>query len=142
LIYLDTNVLVAYVNPKDGLHDRATSLVSRYSGKKMFVSQLVVLELYSVFSRVMAVGDVELEALVSYVMDRCGVELVDVEWSELYARSLSYANKLKLKTLDLLHVVAAYLLGTGTLISFDRDLNDRRGLIKSVLGIEVVGFQL
>ena len=139
MIYLDTNVLVAYINPKDRLHDRAVSLITKYRKDEMIISQLVMLELYSVFSRVMDVGDVELEASVNYTIRKCNTRVASVEWDELYSKSLSYANKLKLKTLDLLHVIAAHLLGVKILISFDKDINSKSKLIKSLLGIEVIG---
>ena len=108
-------------------------------GAKRVISQLVILELYSVFSRVMSISDVELEALVNYTIRKCGVEVIIVDWDELYTRSLRYANKLKLRTLDLLHVIASHLLGAKTLISFDKDINSKGDLINKLLGIEVVG---
>lgn len=74
MIYVDTNVLVACINPRDKLHGRAVSLLSRYSGEELVVSQLVVLELYSVFSRVLGVDDVELEALVNHTIRKCSVK--------------------------------------------------------------------
>jgi len=139
LIYLDTNVLIAYINPKDKLHDRAVTLMSRYQKNEIVISQLVVLELYSVYSRVMNLSDVELEALVNYTIKKCEVRIANIDWDELYSQSLSYANSLKLKTLDLLHVMAAYLVGAKTMISLDKDINNKRSIIRDLLGLEVLG---
>ncbi|RLF12645.1 MAG: hypothetical protein DRJ68_03650 [Thermoprotei archaeon] len=139
MIYLDTNVLIAYINPKDALHRRAVNLLSRRSGEGFVASQLVVLELYSVFSRVMSVSDEELEALVNYTIKACGVEVVQVEWDEVYRSALSYANKLKLKVLDLLHVVVAQLAGAKTFMSFDRDINSMASVIEELLDLRVIG---
>jgi len=139
LIYLDTNILIAYINPKDKLHNRAITLISGYQENEIVISQLVVLELYSVYSRIMNLSDIELEALVSYTIKKCKVKIATINWDELYSQSLSYANKLKLKTLDLLHVVAAYLVGAKTLISFDKDINIKRSIIRDLLGLEVLG---
>ena len=139
MIYLDTNILIAYINPKDKLHNRAITLISGYQENEIVISQLVVLELYSVYSRIMNLSDIELEALVNYTIKKCKVKIATINWDELYSQSLSYANKLKLKTLDLLHVVAAYLVGAKTLISFDRDINNKRSIIRDLLGLEVLG---
>jgi len=139
LIYLDTNILIAYINPKDKLHDKAVSLVSRYQENEIVISQLVVLELYSVYSRIMNLSDIELEALVNYTIEKCKVKIATINWDELYSQSLSYANRLKLKTLDLLHIIAAYLVGAKTLISFDKDINNKRSIIRDFLGLEVLG---
>jgi len=139
LIYLDTNILIAYINPKDKLHNRAISLISRYQESEIVISQLVVLELYSVYSRIMNLSDIELEALVNYTIKKCKVKIATINWDELYSQSLSYANRLKLKTLDLLHVMAAYLVGAKILISFDKDINNKRSTIRDLLGLEVLG---
>lgn len=139
MIYLDTNILIAYINPKDKLHNRAISLISRYQESEIVISQLVVLELYSVYSRIMNLSDIELEALVNYTIKKCKVKIATINWDELYSQSLSYANRLKLKTLDLLHVMAAYLVGAKILISFDKDINNKRSTIRDLLGLEVLG---
>jgi len=139
LIYLDTNILIAYINPKDKLHNRAISLISRYQESEIVISQLVVLELYSVYSRIMNLSDIELEALVNYTIKKCKVKIATINWDELYSQSPSYANRLKLKTLDLLHVMAAYLVGAKILISFDKDINNKRSTIRDLLGLEVLG---
>ena len=139
MIYLDTNILIAYINPKDKLHNRAISLISRYQESEIVISQLVVLELYSVYSRIMNLSDIELEALVNYTIKKCKVKIATTNWDELYSQSQSYANRLKLKTLDLLHVMAAYLVGARILISFDKDINNKRSTIRDLLGLEVLG---
>ncbi len=139
MIYLDTNILIAYINPKDKLHNRAISLISRYQESEIVISQLVVLELYSVYSRIMNLSDIELEALVNYTIKKCKVKIATINWDELYSQSPSYANRLKLKTLDLLHVMAAYLVGAKILISFDKDINNKRSTIRDLLGLEVLG---
>ena len=139
MIYVDTNVLVAYVNNRDEMHDRAVALISSHRGEDLVVSQLVILELYSTFGRVMDVSDIELEALVKYVIRVCGVKSIEVDWDALYQQSLSYANKLKLRTLDLLHVVAAHLIGAKAIMSFDKDINGRSRVIADLLKMNVIG---
>ena len=137
MIYIDTNVLVAYINPRDELHHRAISLLSKHDSSELVVSQIVVLELYSVFSRTMNLSDVEIEALVNYTIRKCGARIIHVEWDELFSKALSYANALKLRTLDLLHVTAAHLIGASAIITFDKDVWNKHKTIKDLTGIEV-----
>ena len=54
------------------------------------------------------------------------------------SKSLRFSNKLKLRTLDLLHVVAAHILGAKAIISFDKDIIDRREAIKAHVKVEVI----
>ncbi len=87
----------------------------------------------------MNLDDSELKALVNYTVIKCSIEVIDIDSDELYNQSLSYANKLKLKTLDLLHVVSAYLSGSEIILSFDKDLNIKSSVIEKVLGLRVLG---
>ncbi len=139
MIYLDTNVLVAYINPRDKLHDKAVNLLSQHRDEDFAVSQLVILELYSVFSRVMGLSDDELEALVNYTIKVSNAKSVSVEWDDICRLASSHANKLRLKVLDLLHVIAAYSTGIKRFMSFDKDINSRVDVIERLLGIEVIG---
>lgn len=133
--------MIAYINPRDKLHDRALYIIDRCCRDKLIISQIVVLELYSIFSRVMSISDVGLEALVNYTIKRCGVNIAYVDWDKLYGQALSYANKPKLKTLDLLHTIAAYILGAKVMFSFDKDINRRSIVIKDLLGLDVIGLE-
>ncbi|MHC1601265.1 MAG: type II toxin-antitoxin system VapC family toxin [Candidatus Nezhaarchaeales archaeon] len=139
MIYLDTNVLIAYINPRDKLHDKAINLLSQHRDEDFAVSQLVILELYSVFSRVMELSDDELEALVNYAIKVSNAKNISIEWDDICRLAPRYANKLKLKVLDLLHVIAAYSTGIKRFMSFDKDINDRAEVIEKLLGIEVIG---
>ena len=83
MIYVDTNVLIAHINPKDPLHEKALELISKYEKHRLVASQITTLELYSVFSRTMNLSDVELEALVKYTIRKCNVDVINVDWREL-----------------------------------------------------------
>ena len=65
--YIDTNILIAYVNSDDALHNDAVELLSKISGDK-YVSDLTIVELYSLFSRPMDLSDIEINALVKYTL--------------------------------------------------------------------------
>jgi len=75
MIYVDTNAMVAYINPKDSLHSTAKEYLAMFAGKKLVTSMLSVVELYSVFSRIMKLDDAELEALVEFTLRKCGVSV-------------------------------------------------------------------
>ncbi len=138
MIYVDTNVIVAYVNENDPLHETAARLLDKLKDKKLVASRLVVVELYAVYSRVMKVSDVELEALVEYSLEKTGVSVQDVDCHELFFKAQIYAHSLRLKALDLLHVVAASLLGARAIASLDKDIIEKRNVIRKTLGLEVV----
>ena len=76
------------------------------------VSKLVLIELYSVYSRRLNVSDEELEAIVNYTIHKCGCKVEDVEFDKAVDLAVKLSNKVKLKTLDLLHLSAAKLLGS------------------------------
>ena len=138
MIYVDTNVLIAYINPRDELHGRASTLLTEYDYEELIISQLVVLELYTVFSRVMNISNAELEALVNYTIKKSNTKLIPIEWEALYSEAINYANKLKLRTPDLMHVVSAYILRTKAIMTFDKDIISKRSLINDLLNIEII----
>ncbi len=137
MIYIDTNVVIAYINAKDPLHVYAHRLVEKLRREGFIVSNIVTLELYSVYSRTMGLSRVELEALVEYstrVLD--AVEL-RVDCEKLLSKAMRDAGTLRLRTLDLLHVVAAHQLGATGIATLDRDIVSRRDVVKKRLGLEV-----
>ncbi len=139
MTYIDTNVIVSYINERDFLHERARTLLSTL--KKRTISKLVILELYSVFSRVSKVDGIELEALVEYSLESTNVELVSVDFEKLINLAMKYSGKLRLKTLDLLHVVAASLIDN-SIATFDRDIIRRREEIEKNLKIKVITVEI
>ena len=137
MIYLDTNVIVSYVNRRDPLHDRAIGLVEGLRGRGLVASQLVVVELFSVYSRVLRLSDVELEALVEYSLWVTGVEVRRVDCEKLLLEARLKAGSLRLRTLDLLHVLSASLLGAEGIATFDRDIVSKRDVIGEELHLDV-----
>ena len=137
MIYVDTNIVVSHVNSRDPLHEAAERLLARRRGSRLVVSQLVVTELYAVYSRTMGLSDVEVEALVEYSLSSLGASVEQVDCTRLFAEAQKHASTLRLRTLDLLHVVSAYLLGADAIATLDRDIVARRRVIRDVLGLEV-----
>ncbi len=135
MTYLDTNVIVSYINEKDPLHEKALKVVN--SLNKRTISKLVVLELYSVFSRVSGLQGLELDALVEYSIEATKSELKDVDLNEAFSLAMEYSGALKLKTLDLLHVIIASMIDD-SIATFDNDIIKREKEILKLLGIRVV----
>jgi len=117
--YIDTSLAVALVNDGDPNHELALSIFPK-EGEKL-VSKLVLIELYSVYSRRLNVSDEELEAIVNYIIHKCGCKVEDVEFDKAVDLAVKLSNKVKLKTLDLLHLSAAKLLGS-EIMSLDKEI--------------------
>ncbi len=137
MIYVDTNILIAYINPKDSLHDRSVRLIEEYRDKNLIISELVLVELYSVFSRTMKLSNTEIKALARYTVKKTGVRILPTNYDKVYALAKQYANILKLKTLDLLHVATAKTLSTEGIITLDKDIINKKGIIHNNLNLKV-----
>ena len=135
MIYVDTNVLISYINIKDPLHEKAVQVISE--NRSLVTSIISRVELYSVFSRTMEISDLELEALVEYTFEKTGTVLKDLSLEEVFSNATIYANRLKLRTLELLHVVAAYVLGCELFLTFDKNILSRAEIIEDSLGLRI-----
>ncbi|MCD6301101.1 MAG: type II toxin-antitoxin system VapC family toxin [Staphylothermus sp.] len=137
--YIDTNVLIAYINPNDALHNSAIELLSKIEGDR-YVSDLTIIELYSVFSRAMDLKDIEIDALVKYTIRETGVKRIDIMWKNIFNRAKEYAYALKLKTLDLLHLTIAVVYNCSLFITFDKDIIRKSKIIEGLTGIRIQGY--
>ncbi len=138
MIYLDTSVMISYVNERDPLHGRSVEAIGGLRGTRV-ASGLTVVELASVFSRVTGAADEELEALVEYTLRRCGVDVIEVDWEGVFSLATEQAGNLRLKALDLLHVAAASRAGAGAFLTFDGDILSKGGAVERHLGLKVLG---
>ncbi len=136
-MYVDTNVIVAFMDLKDPNHERAVKLLKE--GDKV-TSHLTVVELTSVYSRA---GLEDPQALAIYSLEESEVELKEVDFNQVLREAFKLANKVKLKTLDLLHISSCLLIGDNEFLTFDNDIARKEAEIRE-LGIEVVkwGFKL
>lgn len=137
MIYVDTNILISYINNRDPLHVKAINTINKYNNAELIASIITQIELYSVYSRVMNISDIELDALVLYTLEKTRVSIKELDLNELFTNAIKYANKLKLKTLDLLHITAAYMLDCDSFITFDKDILARAKIIEENLGIKI-----
>jgi predicted nucleic acid-binding protein len=133
-IYLDTNVVIANIDEKDPHHDDVVKLLGGIGGRKI-VSRLTLLELISVYSRA---GLEDPVVLALYSIERAGASVTEVDYNEVLEKAVLYAERLRLRTLDLLHVVASSILGCGLFITLDADIISKSRKIGEELGIRVV----
>ncbi|MEM0376628.1 MAG: PIN domain-containing protein [Thermofilum sp.] len=135
MIYLDTNVIVSYVDELDSKHPDALELLSLLEGEKV-ASRLTLLELVSVFSRA---GLDDPVALALYSIEEVGVRIEDIDFNIVVSKAVRLARDLKLKTLDLLHLAACAETGSEIFATFDEAILKRAEDIRRLLGVRVIG---
>jgi predicted nucleic acid-binding protein len=101
LIYIDTNAIISYVDELDSNHGKARMLVESLGGDRI-VSRLTLVELVSVNSRA---GLEEPVPLAVYSVDSVKARMFDVNFNYVLEATVRKAHTLKLKTLDLPHVI-------------------------------------
>ncbi len=131
-VYVDTNVIIAFMDEADPNHERAVKLLK---GSSKVSSFLTLVELASVYSRA-ELNDPQ--ALAIYSMEEAGVKVSEVGFGEVLKETFRVADKIRLKTLDLLHVASCLLIGEKEFLTFDGDILKKRKELEG-LGIEVIG---
>mgnify|MGYP000025005403 CR=1 FL=1 len=134
MIYIDTNVIISYVDEKDPNHDKVMT-ISMQLDKERIVSQLTLLELASIYARA------ELEKpipLAMYSIKRFGASIVEADLNIVMKESLRHIPTLRLKTLDLLHITIAKAIGAKSIATLDKDIAKKANVIKDTMGIEVI----
>jgi predicted nucleic acid-binding protein len=160
MIYVDTSAVVAALDPTDPRMDRAREALGSYKDK--IVSELVIAELASVLARQrrmlafirdrLGVGDhLAFTAVILYILRRFGLKYIEVKeftttplgrFCEPIRYTVELAGKLRLKTLDLLHL--AYIkameeqgVWIHTLLTAVTDFKNSEEDIRKALGITV-----
>jgi predicted nucleic acid-binding protein len=126
LIYIDTNVIVSYVDEKDPNHDKVVAMFKRLDRERV-VSQLTLLELSSIYARA------ELERPISLAISsikRFNASMIETDLNIIMKESLRRVPTLRLKTLDLLHISVAKLMGAKSLATLDKEIARRADMIK------------
>lgn len=157
-------MIVSRYLKSDPSKKKSEKFFSKKSDSLLYITALSIAELHSVFSRV---GDqievpkgvrIEmpdaLSTLVAFAVKHCGLTLVSVPYavpvsignlnvraSVEQAISYSLAPKLKLRTLDLLHLALCYVLRMqgklDTFITIDDDIYSSKDIIKQETGVKV-----
>ncbi len=134
MIYIDTNVIISYVDEKDPNYDKVVAM-SMQLDRERVVSQLTLLELASIYARA------ELEKpipLAMYSIKRIGASIVEADLNIVMKESLRHVPTLRLKTLDLLHITIAKTIGAKSIATLNKDIAKKANVIKDTMGIEVI----
>ena len=157
VIYLDTNIIISAFKPNDPLYKDANKLFRK--NHTYIISPVTLMELYSVLSRIKpyiklkeAFKNVNLDTIISYIITSLKLQLITkTHIMKLqtpnqkgkipleYYISIKLAEKLRLKTLDLLHIAYAYILREEIdyFTTGDKDIIQEREKIKQQTGIEI-----
>jgi len=166
MAYLDTSVIVAYCFEGDPHHSKAVKIVEKLKEtNKFFASTLTQVELYSWLSRniqkyklppgIEEILDYEnkLRLTVTYCLQILPISIFSDEAKltsignlklfHKFFEAINLAAKLKLRTLDLLHITYATQLAKGGyvefFITFDSDILNRKETIQESTGIKIIG---
>jgi len=132
--YVDTNVILAYLNANDTNHSRAINLWNTSDSK--ITSIIAVLELRSVLARTTGLTVEETEAYVEYLPE-IGIHVPDIDMNEVLNGAAEIAPGIRMRTLDLLHISACIEMSAGRFITLDYEFVEKRHVL-SDLGISVV----
>ena len=133
-VYLDTNIVIANIDEKDPNHNNVVKQLGGISGRRL-VSRLTLVELATVYTRADLENPV---ALAMYSVEKAGASIARVDFNEVLEKAVSHAERLRLRTLDLLHVVASSILGCKVFFTIDTDIINKSEKIKEELDITVV----
>ncbi|MEM1771621.1 MAG: type II toxin-antitoxin system VapC family toxin [Ignisphaera sp.] len=134
MIYVDTNLIVSYIDEADPNHEKAVELIKTLEGRRV-VSRLTLVELASVFSRARLEEPI---ALALYSIRSVKADIVQVDFNKLLNQAVKYAPILRLRTLDLLHLVASLLTECRKFATLDTDIIKKSDIISKTLGIEIL----
>jgi predicted nucleic acid-binding protein len=166
MAYVDTNTLISYYFDEEKLHEISVRIfnVLRAMRKKIYISSLTLVELYSAIARNLSryrlpphymVLDEErkIHALVKDILEHLKPILVDDEPKlelfdkssvfHIYKKTINYVATLKLRSLDLLHITYAIEFAKRGLVdmfvTLDKELINRKQVLES-LGLKVMDF--
>jgi predicted nucleic acid-binding protein len=165
MAYIDTSVLVAYHFKEEERHQDAKSIVEelRKKGKQLFVSPLTVVELFSTISR--NLPKYRLPSRLRRLSERTRIYILveqilkdlspvvvkdepqikkfnEIEAFHIFREAIDHAHNLKLRTLDLLHIIYALNLARkgllDSLITLDEGIMEKKDILEE-LGLKVYG---
>jgi len=164
--YLDTSVIIAYCIERDPQHNKAVKIIEKLKEtSKFYASTLTLVELYSWLSRniqkyklppgIEEILDYEskLRLTIPYCLQILSTAIFSDETKLTsignlklfykFSEAINLAAKLKLKTLDLLHITYASQLAeegyVNFFVTFDSDILDKKETIQESTGIKIIG---
>lgn len=158
--YVETSLLLSSLIENDINNRLARAILERADDP--VTSELTILEATAVLSRiiehielpeeivlqVVERPEVAVDSLVMYAMRRENIRVMEVEHYTLsiygirtlkiVKKAMEIAKALRLKTLDLLHVVYAEEIGANRILTLDKEMAKRGKMIRKLTGIEVI----
>ncbi len=131
--YIDTNVVISFLNQRDVNHARALKTLENSDEK--VTSYVTILELKSVLSRTTALGVDEIEAFADYLPE-IDIKIPEVDMDRVVSNAIAIAVTIRMRTLDLLHLSASMMLGADKFITFDREFSEKKKEIAN-LGLRI-----
>ncbi|BAB67100.1 type II toxin-antitoxin system VapC family toxin [Sulfurisphaera tokodaii] len=130
--YVDTNVILSLVE-EDSNYEKAI----RIRGiRNLVTGEITVLELNSFYSRKLK-DEIKAKAATIYSLKFSNVRVAEVDWNRLLRKSEELSLRLQLKTLDILQIASATLIGVSQFLTFDKDILSKEELVKKYTGMEV-----
>ena len=127
--YIDTNVIISFLNSRDVNHARALKILD-HDGK-MVTSPVAVLELKSILSRTTNLDVDEIEAFADYLPE-INVEVPEVDIDKVISNAIEIAVRIRMKTLDLLHLSSSMILEADDFVTFDREFAEKEKEIANI----------
>ena len=134
MIYLDTNVIISYMDEADPNHETAKKFIKSSHREKKLVSQLTLVELASVYAR----GNIsEPQAFAIYSIKEVEAEIISVDFSQILNEAFRLSHTVKLRTLDLIHISICKTKNVKNFLTFDKDIIAKKDNLKKI-GINVI----
>ncbi|BFI76485.1 type II toxin-antitoxin system VapC family toxin [Sulfurisphaera ohwakuensis] len=130
--YVDTNVILSLVE-EDSNYEKAIRIRSI---RNLVTGEITVLELNSFYSRKLK-DEIKAKAATLYSLKFSNVRVTEVDWNKLLRKSEELSLRLQLKTLDILQITSATLIGVAQFLTFDKDILSKKELVKKYTGMEV-----
>ena len=127
--YIDTNVIISFLNSRDINHEKALKTLNHDS--EMVTSPVAILELKSVLCRTTTLDTDEIEAFVDYLHE-INIEVPMIDMNKVISNAIEIAVNIRMKTLDILHLAAGVVLNVDDFITFDREFLEREKEIENI----------
>ncbi|MEM2849023.1 MAG: PIN domain-containing protein [Candidatus Bathyarchaeia archaeon] len=135
MIYVDTSLVISYVDSKDPNHAKAERIVSSINSERKVVSILVLVELASVYSRAGLEKPLELTL---YSLELISAEVFEIDYNEVLRKAFIITPAFKMRTLDLLHIIACSSIKANKFVTLDQEIISKANIILETLGIKIV----
>ena len=132
--YIDTNLILAVLNENDSNHSKASEALDKM--KDMVTSKVAVLELKSVLSRTTKLSENEIQAYEEY-LQVLNIAVPEVDMDSVFVNAEEIAYKIRMRTLDLLHLSASMVIRANTFVTLDMEFAEKRNEISDI-GLEVI----